>query len=154
MDVNYRVQLATPAQARDWFTPLLQAADVISCSRRDAAAVFGIDGAAATVAAILSQRFSAPTVLVSDGPRAAAAIAHGESFSAEPPATSVIDRVGAGDALIGGFLHGHLHDDPELGLQLGVAAAALALTRYGDQVVTSLLELERMSESFGKDIVR
>jgi 2-dehydro-3-deoxygluconokinase len=154
VDVNYRVQLASVTQARDWFTPLLNAADVISCSRRDAAAVFDIDGTAAAVAATLSERFSAPTVLVSDGPRAAAAIAHGQSFSAEPPVTSVVDRVGAGDALIGGFLHGHLHGDPELGLRLGVAAAALALTRYGDQVITSLPELERMSESFGKDIVR
>lgn len=154
VDVNYRVQLASATEAREWFTPLLNAADVISCSRRDAATVFGIDGDVTTVAATLSERFSAPTVLVSDGPRAAAAVAHGKRFLAEPPATSIIDRVGAGDALIGGFLHGHLHDDPELGLRLGVAAAALALTRYGDQVLTSLPELEQMSQSFGKDIVR
>jgi 2-dehydro-3-deoxygluconokinase len=154
IDVNYRVQLSTPAQARERLTPLLAAADVISCSKRDAEIVFGIDGDATHVAEALAHRFGAHAVLVSDGPRPAAAVADGTAFSAEPPVTTVVDRVGAGDALIGGFLHGHLHNDPELGLSLGVAAAALALTHHGDQVHTTLDELRRLSASFGSDIIR
>jgi 2-dehydro-3-deoxygluconokinase len=154
VDVNYRAQLASPSQAREWFTPLLNAADVISCSRRDARTLFDIDGSAPIVAQRLSERFAASTVLVSDGPRPAAALAHGRSFTRQPPTTTIVDRPGAGDALIGGFLHGHLREDPELGLRLGIAAAALALTRFGDQVVTSLPELERLSDSFGADILR
>ncbi|HZO35498.1 MAG TPA: sugar kinase [Solirubrobacteraceae bacterium] len=154
VDVNYRAQLASPAQARERLTPLLEAADAISCSRRDAKSVFGIDGEGSTVAQALSQRFGASTVLVSDGARPAVAFASGRNLSAQPPATAVVDRVGAGDALVAGFLHGYLQDDPERGLQLGVAAAALALTRYGDQLHTSLEELESLSSSLGTDIVR
>jgi 2-dehydro-3-deoxygluconokinase len=64
--------------------------------------------------------------------------------------------VGAGDALIGGFLHGMLQGDPDEGLELGVAAAALALTRYGDQLHTSLRELREVvaSSQGGLDILR
>lgn len=154
VDVNYRLQLASPTRARERLTPLLELADVISCSKRDAAAVFDMHGDTPLVARMLAETFGASAVLVSDGPRPAAAIAHNEALSAQPPVTAVIDRVGAGDALIGGFLHGYLHDDPEHGLQLGIAAAALALTRFGDQLRTSLDELDDLSASFGSDIVR
>jgi 2-dehydro-3-deoxygluconokinase len=154
VDVNYRSQLATPVQAREWVAPLLDLASVISCSRRDADTLFDTRGDVEHVARALSGRFGAPTVLVSDGPRPAAALSGGKTFVSAPPVTTVIDRVGAGDALIGGFLHGHLRGDPETGLRLGISAAALALTRHGEQVRTSLPELEQLADSFGLDIVR
>lgn len=154
IDVNHRVHLWSAELALDRLTPLVTGADVLFCSRRDATSIFGIKGDATQVAETLSARFGAGTVLVSDGSGRAAATSQGRSVTADPPATTVLDRVGAGDALVAGFLHGYLRDDPESGLRFGIAAAALALTRHGDQVHTSLDDLERLANSFGADIVR
>ena len=154
IDVNHRTQLWSAEEARERLSPLLREASVISCSRRDAETLFGHDGDAAAVGQSLAAQFGAGAVLVSNGPQAAAVVAEGRTLSAVPPATEVIDRVGAGDALVAGFLHGWLRGDAELGLRLGIAAAALALTRVGDQVLTSLPELEQLSTSLGRDIVR
>ncbi len=155
-DVNYRSLLWDAASARERMEPLLIQADVVFCSRRDAAHVFGIDGSCGEVAQKLASRFGVDNVIVSDGPRAVEVLASGRRISRTPPATTIVDRVGAGDALIGGFLHGVLRGDPDEGLDLGVAAAALALTRYGDQLHTSLQELVELRAALdgGPDIVR
>jgi 2-dehydro-3-deoxygluconokinase len=156
VDVNYRSLLWDPPTARQRLEPVVTGADVLFCSRRDAAAVFGVNTRPAEVAKELANRFSARTVIVSDGRRPIEVFTNGDRYSASPPTTTVIDRVGAGDALIGGFLHGVLRDDIELGLRLGVAAAALALTRHGDQLHTSLEELLWLSSGISgdRDIIR
>jgi len=157
VDVNYRRLLwESPARARERMEPLVADAEVLFCSRRDAFTVFGIDSAAGSVSEQLSRRFRARVTIVSDGARAVEVLVDGERFTAEPPATHIVDRVGAGDALIGGFLHGVLRSDFALGLRLGITAAALSLTRYGDQLDTSLDELLTLSASLGNqaDILR
>lgn len=156
VDVNYRSLLWDPQTARQQLEPLMTGADVLFCSRRDAMAVFGVDGVAADVAKELAVRFGAHTVIVSDGRKSVEVVANGHRYSADPPLTTVVDRVGAGDALIGGFLHGVLRNDIELGLRLGVAAASLALTRYGDQLYTTLDELLWLGASISdqRDIIR
>lgn len=153
VDVNYRSALASPETARERIEPLLRLADVISCSRRDAEAVLGIGGEAADVARALADRYGA-AALVSDATGPAVVATGDETLSVQPPFTTVVDRVGAGDALVAGFLHGYLHDDPQQGLELGVAAAALTLTRFGDQVRTTLEDLAGLAATFGTDIVR
>lgn len=156
IDVNFRSLLWTPQAARERLEPLMATADVVFCSRRDAATVFGIEGPTVEVAASLAARFAAGTVIVSDGAAPVAVHHHGATSVASPPRTTVVDRVGAGDALIGAFLYGVLHDDVELGLRLGTAAAALALSRHGDQLHTSLDELTWLSSvmASGTDIIR
>jgi 2-dehydro-3-deoxygluconokinase len=154
VDVNYRAHLVSPEEARRRLVPLLELSDVISCSKRDASTVFGIAGDTVRVAQTISETYNGATTLVSDGAYPAVVYSNGESFSVPPPVTQVIDRVGAGDALIAGFLHGYLHGDVKRGLELGVAAAAVALTRFGDQVHTSLDELQSLIPAFGADIVR
>lgn len=154
VDVNHRAHLWTSDVARTLLTPVVERADVIFCSRRDALTLWHLTGEPPQVAEQLADRTGAKTVLVSNGSGPIAAISHGERLTANPPAAEIVDRVGAGDALVGGFLHGVLRDDPELGLRLGVAAAALALSRRGDQVRTSLAELQRLSQSLSHDIVR
>ena len=154
VDVNYRAHLWAQDTARTRMSPLVEQADVLFCSRRDAAALWELTGEPERIADQLADATGAKTVLVSNGSGPLAAISQGVRMTAQPPATDVVDRVGAGDALIGGFLHGILHADPELGLRLGVAAAALALSRHGDQVRTTLAELDRLSTSLSQDIVR
>ena len=155
VDVNYRSELSTAEAARDRMSALLPFADVISWSRRDAQILFGLSGRATEVARMLRDRFAALAVLVSDGPEPVAVVSDdGRGLTVQPQPTAIVDRVGAGDALVGGFLHGFLRSDIEMGLRLGVAAAALALTRHGDQVHTTVEELEYFASRFATDIVR
>jgi 2-dehydro-3-deoxygluconokinase len=156
IDVNHRARLWNARTARERLEPLIAGADVLFCSRRDAATVFEVTGSTPEVAASLAARFGAHTVIVSDGAGPVVAHHDGVALTESPPATTVIDRVGAGDALIGGFLHGMLRGDAALGLRLGTASAALALTRYGDQLHTDLDELLWLAATMGSgaDIVR
>jgi 2-dehydro-3-deoxygluconokinase len=156
IDVNYRARLWDPAEAQRKLAPLLSMADIVFCSRRDAQTVFGIQTSARDAASVLADRYGAATVIVSDGARAIEVVSEGRHLTATPPDTTIIDRVGAGDAFVGGFLHGMLKGDPSFGLRLGMAAAALALTHWGDQVHTTLQELTELSNTLGRgpDILR
>src|SRR5699024_2450920 len=149
-DVNYRKNLWSPETAAAWMDQHLPGAvDVLTCARRDAAQLFGSAGDGAEVAADLALRFGASTVLVSDGAAAACCLHNGAGYRHEPLSVSVVDRVGAGDALVGGFLHGYLAGDAEAGLRLGVTAAALTLTRRGEQLRTTEAELIDLAERIG-----
>jgi 2-dehydro-3-deoxygluconokinase len=60
--------------------------------------------------------------------------------------THIIDRLGAGDALAAGVIHGWLDGDLPSGLRYGVTLSALALTQFGDMVVTNKAELLALSQ--------
>ncbi|TAM66019.1 MAG: sugar kinase [Microbacteriaceae bacterium] len=151
-DINFRHNLWSPAAARDWLEAnITSKIAVLSCARRDAEALYGVGGDARDVPARLADRFGAPTVLVSDGAGPVHCYHDGATYTQAPHPTAVIDRVGAGDALLGGFLHGYLDGDLERGLRLGVAAAALTLARRGEQLRTTEAELEAFC---GGDIQR
>jgi 2-dehydro-3-deoxygluconokinase len=44
----------------------------------------------------------------------------------------ILDRIGAGDAMVAGVLHGVLGGDFARGLRYGALCAALSLSQYGD----------------------
>lgn len=66
----------------------------------------------------------------------------------------ILDRIGAGDAMVGGVLHGWLKGDFARGIRYGAVTAALALSQHGDLVVTTPAELETLVESSSPDIFR
>ena len=60
----------------------------------------------------------------------------------------VIDRIGAGDALACGVLHGWFNGDLALGLRYGVTLAALALSQHGDAVITTPRRSRRTAANY------
>jgi len=66
----------------------------------------------------------------------------------------IVDRIGAGDAMVAGVLHGWLGGDFVKGLRYGALTAALALSQWGDQLVTTREELEALLDGAARDIVR
>lgn len=72
---------------------------------------------------------------------------NGKEWCHEPSrATQIIDRLGAGDALAAGVIHGWLEGDAVQGLRYGSTLAALALSQLGDMVVTNKEELLNLSK--------
>jgi 2-dehydro-3-deoxygluconokinase len=72
---------------------------------------------------------------------------NGEEWQHEPSrVTHIVDRLGAGDALAAGVIHGWLDGDLSAGLRYGIALAALALGQFGDMVITNKAELLALSQ--------
>ena len=72
---------------------------------------------------------------------------NGKEWQHEPARpTRIVDRLGAGDALAAGVIHGWLEQDLKAGLRYGVTLAALALTQRGDMVITNQSELLALSQ--------
>jgi 2-dehydro-3-deoxygluconokinase len=66
----------------------------------------------------------------------------------------VIDRIGAGDALAAGIIHGWLGGDFALGLRYGVILAALVLGQHGDMLVTTEDELLSLLKDMSGGVIR
>ncbi|MBK8046311.1 MAG: sugar kinase [Anaerolineales bacterium] len=143
-DVNYRQALWEPSQAAAVILPMLQGIDLLFCAKRDASQLFACVGRPETMLRDLAGLTQAKTVVLTLGDEGVIAW-NGEEYMRAPavPVESV-DRLGAGDALAAGVMHGWLQDDLQKGLRAGVALAALALSQYGDMVVTTAGELESL----------
>lgn len=143
-DVNYRAKLWTATQAAIVLAPLLTGVDVLFCSRGDAERLFELRGAPEEAVVHLAQRTGAALTVMSVGADGALAW-DGVTLFRQPALPAVIvDRPGAGDALAAGVLHGWLAGDVAQGLRYGVALAALALSQYGDMVITNPAELQQL----------
>ena len=59
-------------------------------------------------------------------------LAEGSFHYAPRYTVELVDRIGAGDSLMGGLIHGLLDGDPDLGIRLGAFAAAIGLATPGD----------------------
>lgn len=137
LDVNHRARLWSGKEARGVIVPLLDKVKILFCSRGDADRVFGITGEPDDVARTLRARYGVPTVVSTAGTQGVylSSATGEESFPVTP--VRVIDRPGAGDAFVGGSLHGHLSGDLRMGIKTGMLAAQHALSHYGDLVSTS-----------------
>jgi 2-dehydro-3-deoxygluconokinase len=154
-DVNYRHRMWSPEEARAALLPILKDVDILFCSRNDAHSVFGVRGEPNEIIQQLGELTKARFIVCSLSHQGLAAWNRSD-FSLQAACTvDIVDRIGAGDAMVAGVLHGLLQGDFPKALRYGTTAAALALSQFGDQVVTSRVELEDLIDSHGsKDIFR
>jgi 2-dehydro-3-deoxygluconokinase len=143
IDVNYRAKLWPEEQARAVLSPLLERAGIIICTKDDGELLLGRTGSAGDMCGMLVERFHAEVALVTDGMQCAAAH-NGRVLVKDGFAVESIDRIGAGDAFAGGFIHGFLTEGVERGLDYGLAAAALKHSYYGDVAWISKDDLQKL----------
>ncbi|MHB9857105.1 sugar kinase [Streptomyces sp. YIM S03343] len=132
VDINHRKLLWSPQEAREVFEPLMGDVDLLFCSRRDAAAVFGIEDSAEAACERLAETYGVRTVVTTDGERGAHCVHDGKAVHEPALPVQIKDRPGAGDAFIGAFIHGYLDGDVAAGVRYGIRAAGYALTHFGD----------------------
>ena len=161
-DVNYRAKLWPAATAGERLRPLIADADILLCKGADAAALFNCQGEPRQLMAELQALTRAPAIFCTFGEQGAALL-FGTEFVTEPALpVQIVDRIGSGDAFAAGVLDGWLSGDTSTqdlsalreGLQRGVALAAIALSQYGDRVLSSRAELNAMLASERRDISR
>lgn len=141
-DVNFRSKLWSAADAGETLLPLMQSVDLLLCGKRDAEALFGCAGHVETIIEQLASQTHAQQIVVTNGEAGVYGWDGVDIHHAPARPVTIIDRVGAGDALAGGVLHGWLDGDLAKGLHYGTLMAALALSQYGDMVVSSAEEVE------------
>lgn len=153
-DMNYRSRIWTTDEAAEAIAPFLQTVDILFFARGDAQRMYGFEGSPENIVRQLGDLTSANIVvtsLSSDG----IICWDREQFHLEPARKiEVIDRIGAGDAMVAGVLHGWLQGDIFRGLRYGVLTAALNLTHYGDAVYITRGELQDLLDRPDTDIVR
>jgi 2-dehydro-3-deoxygluconokinase len=121
---------------------------------RDARRVFGLIGTPEEALRALVALSDARQVVLSIGDEGALAW-DGASVLHQPSVpVGVVDRLGAGDALAAGIIHGWLDGDLAQGLRNGAMLAALALSQHGDMVVATQSDLETLLAGESERLVR
>lgn len=163
VDLNYRAKLWTRDRAAEVMSLLLPQVDVLVASEADAEHLFGITGADFTaVAAALAERFGVGVVvgtrreapLVWRNRFAAVGYAGGKTFESAWYEVEIVDRLGAGDALAAGLIHGLIDGDLKKGLDYGAAMGALKHTIPGDLPWLTKDEIEAAVQGDGLRIKR
>jgi 2-dehydro-3-deoxygluconokinase len=154
-DLNYRSKLWSPTVARETLTDLFSLVDVTFVPEDDAATVLGREEGGETLARDMQAAYGFETVVVTRGEEGALALHNGTIHEQSAYETETTDRVGTGDAFVGGFLARYLGEGsiPEA-LEYGAATAALKRTIPGDVAVVSPGEVETVIERGGQDISR
>lgn len=153
-DVNYRQRLWSPETAAATLLPLMQQVDLLFCSQRDAMTLFGCQGEPEEVIAQLGAQSGARQMVVSLAEEGVIGCDGRQTIRQSAPPVQIIDRIGAGDALAAGVIHGWLDGDFAAGLRYGVTLAALALSQYGDMVITNQAELAALTTQTGNWVIR
>lgn len=153
-DVNYRAKLWDAATAGARLRPLIAQADVLLCKGSDASLLFGCLGESRELVAALKSLTQAHAVLCTFGEQGAALLLEDEFMTHAALPVQIVDRIGSGDAFAAGVLDGLLDGDVREGLRRGVALAAIALSQFGDRVLTSRAELNAVLAQDKRDIMR
>lgn len=146
-DVNYRSKLWSETEAREALPHIAHNAEILCCAVRDAQSIWGIRGDVEAVCRGLRDIFGARHVGVSVGAEGAYLFSDGEMHHEAAVPVHVVDRIGAGDGLAAGLLHGWLNGEVVRGLRYGVVLAALAASQYGDMIVTTAAEVEEVANA-------
>jgi 2-dehydro-3-deoxygluconokinase len=163
VDLNYRSKLWTKEDAGRVMGELLTLCTVLIASEPDADQLFGITGADfREVAAKLRRRFGCRAVVGTkrETPlvwrnRVGAVGATDDRYHETPwYEVEIVDRLGGGDALAAGLIHGLLDGDFEKGLEYGAAMGALKHTIPGDLPWVTKDEVEAVMAGQGLRIRR
>jgi len=134
-DLNYRATLTTPPEARAVLEGAAPHLHLLVLAERDAQNVLGFTEAGEELAKAIAARYGMPLVALTRPPDAEPGTLllsrSGFHYAPRYP-VQVIDRIGAGDSLVGGLIHGLLNGDFYLAIRLGGFCAAIGLATPGD----------------------
>lgn len=153
-DMNYRHRVWSIEEAAKTVKPIIHDVDLFFCSRADARKVFGCDGSPEEIVQQLGELTDARYIITSMSNEGIIGWDREQFFRQPAREVEIVDRIGAGDAMVAGVLHGWLQGDFARGLRYGALTAALALSQWGDQVLISSKELEVLLDTESGDIFR
>jgi 2-dehydro-3-deoxygluconokinase len=163
IDLNYRSKLWTPQDAGRVMSELLTFCDTLFATENDALQLFDIRGNSfAEVAGELIERFGLKQVVgvKRETPlvwrNRFGAVGYADGSYQETPwyDVEIVDRLGAGDALAAGVIHGLLQGNFTQGLEFGAALGALKHSIPGDLPYINMADIEAVLSGHGLRIQR
>lgn len=158
-DLNYRSHLWSTTQAEATLVPLMKYVDICVCGAAEAATILGVEGEDdERIARALVTRYGFRIVVIPQRQSISASTTQfggliftdGMCHRAIRREITIIDRVGAGDAMTGALIYSLLRgDDPQVAIEFAVAAGVLKHTIPGDFPLFSLGEVEALAS--GRD---
>ncbi|MEM7128397.1 MAG: sugar kinase [Chloroflexota bacterium] len=143
-DVNYRSLLWKSVNAAQILQPLIRGIELLFCSHRDAVELFGCMGECEESLTKLAEQTGAKQVVMSSGEDGLYGWRDGKILFEPAQPVVMVDRLGAGDGMAAGVIHGWLDGDFAKGVKYSAAMAALALSQQGEQVMTTVAELDSL----------
>lgn len=156
-DVNFRGNLWTGEEARQCIEGILPYVDIFFCSESTARLTFGKAGGLREIMRSFTREYPISVVASTDRKVLSPKVhnfgsviysAREDAFFEEEPYRNieVVDRIGSGDAYVGGVLFGLLTEPDNYlrALRLGNAASAVKNTIPGDLPTSDLSELEEI----------
>ncbi len=134
-DTNYRRKLWTEAEARQTLIEISRDCDLLLTDPDDARILMGKKVDEDPLQALDELEALGPSTIVYKlgAARGLAGLSNGEKATSLPVKVPVIDSIGAGDAVVAGFLAGYLAGDSlQRSLDIGSCCAALTVMRRGD----------------------
>lgn len=158
-DVNFRANLWTEAEAKQYIEEILPYIDVLFVSEETSRRTFKKTGTLMEMMKSFTKDYNISVVastkrkVISPKKHTFSSIIYSakeDKYYEEPPYENieVVDRIGSGDAYVAGALFGLLEfDDCQKALEYGNAASAVKNTISGDLPSTDLNELNKIIES-------
>jgi len=134
-DLNYRSTLTNPAEAQAVLAAAAPHLELLVLAERDAQNVLGFSETGEPLAEAIALRYGVPLVALTRPPEAETGdifLARGTIRYAARYPVEIVDRIGAGDAFVGGLIHGLLDGDLDRAIRLAGYAAAIGLATPGD----------------------
>lgn len=154
-DLNYRLKLWPPSEARDVYESLFPDIDILVAAERDVHTVLERTGDVRTLASELANEFGFETVIITRGDKGALAVHDGTAYEQPAFDTDTVDAIGTGDAFVGGYLARWIaRDSIADALSYAAATAALKRTISGDLAVVTPSEIEEVLDSSESGIAR
>jgi 2-dehydro-3-deoxygluconokinase len=135
VDVNYRSRLWPAQEAATVLAPLLERAELVVSTERDAALVLGLDGDPEAMVRTFAREWApaARIVVLTRGADGSVGLERGgEPVRQRAYPARVVDRLGAGDAFLAGLIWGLERGGLAEAMAAGSALAALKCTMRGD----------------------
>lgn len=142
LDVNYRQKLWHEHEASETLHQALPFVDLIICGLADAHRVFGLAGEPHEILAGLTELNDGRDTVLTCGADGAIAWSDGQKHSVAVVETTIVDRLGTGDAFAAGLIDGWLDGSMQAGLERGAVLAAVKLSQRGDTIDVGRRELE------------
>ncbi|MHA1694644.1 MAG: sugar kinase [Candidatus Helarchaeota archaeon] len=141
-DINYRSKLWHISKARNAILKVLKYVDILFTSEDDLLFIFGKDDLKSKCIDILN-KYNLKLIIVTRGAEAPIAIDNNNNeYLGIGYRSTIIDRIGAGDAFDAGFIFGYLEKDIQNGLKYGEAMSALKFSIPGDFAILNKEEID------------
>ncbi len=152
-DVNYRQKLWNREECRKFLDEIITLVDILFLKKEDFNILFNEKIKEEDILFYLQRLYGEEKIyILTKGEEGCSVLFKNEMFSKSALSTDIVERIGAGDAFVAGFLYGYLNGKNfQDSAELGNAMASLKMSVSGDFSSFDRRTLEHYLESLNND---